>query len=192
MESYEFVLYLLVFPVFNSSLFISFSGTSAVWIGLKKRFEFTDGSIYDYDLPNGTFTGSCLSMTRNQTVTGGECDSDLPYICSSTQYVGKQLRTLFTKLALSLLLQCLYSLNLMFFSLVTMLDEVALDLIEIFDDITTSCIPTLDLLRHKDVYSGNIYFSKYNSTMDQNNITLRATFDGKVKCGWRRVNLSTF
>ena len=73
-----------------------------------------------------------------------------------------------------------------------MYDEVALDLNEAFDDNTTSCIPTLELLGPEDVYSGNIYFSKYNGTMDQDNITLRVVFDGKVKCGWRKVNVGTF
>ena len=68
------------------------------------------------------------------------------------------------------------------------MSDVALDLNKIFDDNITSCIPTLNLLGSKDMYSGKIYFSKYNSTMDQESIGLNVTFDGMVNCGLRKVN----
>ena len=73
-----------------------------------------------------------------------------------------------------------------------MSNEVALDLNKLFDGNTTSCIPTLGLLRSKDVYLTSIHFSKYNSTMDQDNIGLKVTFDGMVNCVSRKVNLGTY
>ena len=68
-----------------------------------------------------------------------------------------------------------------------MSSEVALDLHKVIDDNITSCIPTLSLLGAKDVYSGNIHISQYNSTMDKYNIAFRVTFNGKVTCAHRKV-----
>ena len=68
-----------------------------------------------------------------------------------------------------------------------MLSDVASDLNKVLDENVTSCVPTLRLLESKDVYSASIHFSKYNSTMDQDNIGLRVTFDEMVNCGLRKV-----
>ena len=70
--------------------------------------------------------------------------------------------------------------------------ELALDLNKVFDGNITSCIPTLSLLGDKNLYSGNIHFSKYNSTIEQDNIGLRVTFNGQVKCAYRKVNWWVF
>ena len=72
-----------------------------------------------------------------------------------------------------------------------MLSDVALDMNKVLDENVTSCLPTLSLLGSKDVYSASIHFSKYNSTMDQDNIGLRVTFDEIVNCGLRKVICSS-
>ena len=73
-----------------------------------------------------------------------------------------------------------------------MLNEVALDLNKLFDGNITSCVSTPGLLGSKDVYFAIIHISKYNSTMDQDSIGLKVTFDGMVNCALRKVNLGTY
>ena len=67
-----------------------------------------------------------------------------------------------------------------------MSSDVALDRNKVLDENVTSCVPTVNLLGSKDVYSASIHFSKYN-TMDQDDIGLRVTFNEMMNCGLRKV-----